>query len=61
MKPFVKGNQNDYNDAETIAEAAQRPNMQFVPIKTIEQQDIQNLHRQRERLKKERTALVNQI
>lgn len=61
VKPFVKGNKNDYNDAEAIAEAAQRPNMRFVPIKAVEQQDIQNFHRQRERLKRERTALVNQI
>jgi len=61
VKPYVKGNKNDYNDAEAIAEAAQRPSMRFVPIKNIEQQDIQNIHRQRERLKKERTALVNQI
>lgn len=61
VKPFVKGNKNDYNDAEAIAEAAQRPNMRFVPIKTVEQQDIQNYHRQRERIKKERTALGNQI
>lgn len=61
VKPYVKGNKNDYNDAEAIAEAAQRPNMRFVPIKSVEQQDIQNFHRQRERLKKERTALVNQI
>lgn len=61
VKPFVKGNKNDYNDAEAIAEASQRPSMRFVPIKTIEQQDIQNIHRQRERLKKERTALVNQV
>ncbi len=56
-----KGNKNDYNDAEGIAEAVQRPNMRFVPIKSIEQQDIQNFHRQRERIKKERTALVNQV
>ncbi|MCF6280628.1 MAG: IS110 family transposase [Candidatus Polarisedimenticolaceae bacterium] len=61
VKPYVKGNKNDYNDAEGIAEAAQRPNMRFVPIKSVEQQDIQNFHRQRERIKKERTALVNQI
>jgi transposase len=61
VKPYVKGNKNDYNDAEAIAEAAQRPNMRFVPIKTVEQQDIANFHRQRERVKKERTALVNQI
>ncbi len=60
VKPYVKGNKNDYNDAEAIAEAAQRPNMRFVPLKSVEQQDIQNFHRQRERLKKERTALVNQ-
>lgn len=61
VKPYVKGNKNDYNDAEAIAEAAQRPNMRFVPIKTVEQQDIQNLHCQRERIKKDRTALVNQV
>ena len=61
VKPFVKGNKNDYNDAEAIAEAAQRANMRFVPVKSVEQQDLQNFHRQRERIKKERTALVNQI
>lgn len=61
VKPYVKGNKNDYNDAEAIAEAAQRPNMRFVPIKSVEQQDVQNFHRQRERIKKERNALVNQI
>ena len=61
VKPFVKGNKNDYNDAEAIAEAAQRPNMRFVPIKRIEQQDLQNFHCQRERIKKARTALANQI
>jgi len=60
VKPFVKGNKNDYNDAEAIAEAAQRPNMRFVPIKPVERQDIQNVHCQRERLKKERGAIVNQ-
>ncbi len=52
VKPYVKGNKNDYNDAEAIAEAVQRPNMRFVPIKSIEQQDVQNFHRQRERIKK---------
>lgn len=61
VKPYVKGNKNDYNDAEAIAEAAQRPSMRFVPIKSVEQQDVQNFHRQRERIKKERTALVNQV
>lgn len=61
VKPFVRGNKNDYNDAQAIAEAAQRPAMRFVPVKTVEQQDVQNVHRQRERLKKQRTALVNQL
>lgn len=61
VKPFVKGNKNDYNDAEAIAEAAQRPRMRFVPIKTLDQQDVQNRHCQRERMKRDRTALVNQI
>lgn len=61
VKPYVKGNKNDYNDAEAIAEAAQRPRMRYVPIKSTEQQDIQNFHRQRERIKHDRTALVNQI
>ncbi len=61
VKPFVKGNKNDYNDAEAITEAAQRPSMRFVPIKSIVQQDIQSLHRLRERVIKARTALVNQI
>ena len=61
VKPYVKGNKNDYNDAEAIAEAAQRPRMRLVPIKSIEQPDIQNLHRQRERIKKARTALANQV
>ena len=61
VKPYVKGNKNDYNDAEAIAEASQRSNMRFVPIKSIAQQDIQNFHRQRELIKKSRTALVNQV
>jgi transposase len=61
VKPYVKGNKNDYNDAEAITEAVQRPAMRFVPLKSIEQQDIQNFHRQRERIKKERTALANQV
>ena len=60
IKPYVKTNKNDYNDAEAICEAVSRPHMHFVPIKTIEQQDIQALHRVRERLVRGRTALVNQ-
>lgn len=61
VKAYVRGNKNDYNDAAAIAEAAQRPTMRFVPIKSVGQQDVQNLHRQRERLKREQTALSNQV
>ena len=45
----------------TVLKASQRPNMRFVPVKAVEQQDIQNFHRQREHIQKERTALVNQV
>jgi transposase len=61
VKPFVKSNKNDMRDAEAIAEALTRPTMRFVPIKAIEQQDIQSLHRMRERLIGERTALINEV
>jgi transposase len=61
VKPYVKSNKNDSHDAEAICEAVQRPSMRFVGIKNIGQQDIQAIHRIRERLVKERTALVNQI
>jgi len=61
VKPYVKGNKNDYNDAEGICEAAGRANMRFVTVKTIEQQDIQGLHRIRQSVVKQRTALANQI
>lgn len=61
VKPYVKGNKNDANDAEGICEAVGRPNMRFVPVKTIEQQDIQALHRIRSELVHQRTAKVNQI
>jgi len=61
VKPYVKGNKNDANDAEAICEAAARPNMRFVAIKTIEQQDIQAVHRIRSGLVQQRTAKVNQI
>jgi transposase len=47
VKPFLKSNKNDYLDAEAIAEAVQRPNMRFVPIKTDDQLDLQALHRDR--------------
>ena len=59
--PYRRGNKNDYNDAQAIAEAAQRPDMQFVAIKSIEQQDVQILHRIRQRLVKQCTALTNQV
>ncbi len=61
VKPYVKGNKNDRRDAEAICEAVARPHMRFVPLKTVESQDIQALHRLRSRLIKERTALGNQI
>ena len=61
VKPFVKGNKNDSNDAQAIVEAAIRPDMRFVPIKTLAQQDIQSIHRSRDLLIKHRTAYANQI
>jgi len=61
VKPYVKSQKNDSRDAEAIAEAVTRPTMRFVPIKDVDQQDIQALHRVRERLIGERTALVNEV
>lgn len=61
VKPFVKGNKNDHNDAVAICEASLRPGIHFVPVKTIEQQDLQALHRIRQRKVRDRTSLVNQI
>jgi len=61
VKPYVQGNKNDYNDARAIAEAATRPAMRTVSIKSVEQQDIQALHRLRAQRIKERTALCNQL
>jgi len=58
VKPYVKTNKNDAADAEAICEAVRRPNMRFVSMKSIEQQDIQALHRYRQRLVQDRTALV---
>ncbi len=60
-KPFVKGQKNDYNDAEAIAEAALRPNLNLVVEKTQDQLDLQALHRVRSRLVSRRTATINQI
>jgi transposase len=61
VKPYVKSNKNDANDAEAIAEAASRATMRFVQVKTVNQQDMNSLHRIRSRLVANRTALVNQI
>lgn len=61
VKPYVKSNKNDANDAEAICEAVSRPNMRFVPIKSAEQQDIQAVHRIRSGLIRQRTAKANQI
>ena len=61
VKPFVKGQKNDYNDAEAIAEAALRPNLRTVREKTQDQLDLQACHRVRSRLLSRRTATINQI
>jgi transposase len=61
VKPFVKSNKNDFVDAETIAEAVERKNMRFVPIKTDDQLDLQAIHRVRDRLISRRTAVINQL
>lgn len=61
VKPYVKSNKNDAADAEAICEAMGRPGMRFVPVKTVEQQDIQALHRVRANLVEQRSAKANQI
>lgn len=61
VKPFVKSGKNDANDAEAIAEAASRPSMRYVASKSMQQQDIQSVHRVRNRLITNRTAIANQI
>ena len=61
VKPFVKGQKNDYNDAEAITEAAFRPNLRFVQEKSQDQLDLQACHRVRSRLVSRRTATINQI
>lgn len=61
VKPFNKGQKNDYNDAETIAEATLRPNLRTVPEKDQDQLDLQALHRVRARLVSRRTATINPI
>ncbi len=61
VKPFVKGNKNDSNDAFAITEAARRPQMQFVRPRSVEQVDLLWTHRRRERLSNQRTQLTNQV
>src|SRR5947209_15801038 len=61
VKPYGKANKNDSRDAAASAEAVTRPTRRFVPIKDVDQQDIQALHRVRERLMGERTALVHAV
>lgn len=61
VKPYVKSNKNDANDAEAICEAVARPTMRFVAVKTVAQQDLQAVHRIRSELVQQRTAKVNQI
>jgi transposase len=61
VRPFARGQKNDFNDAEAIAEAVQRPTMKFVAVKSTEQLDLQALHRVREKLVSQRTAVINQI
>ena len=61
VQPYVKAQKNDERDAEAIAEAATRPTMRFVELKSETQLDMQSLHRARSRLVGERTALINQL
>jgi transposase len=61
VKPYVKTNKTDANDAEAICEAMSRPSMRFVAVKTIEQQDLQAVHRVRSSLIRDRTAKANQL
>ena len=61
VKPFVRRQKNDGNDAEAICTAARQPHIPFVPKKTVEQQDIQALHRARQRMVNHHTAVVSQI
>ena len=61
VRPYSKGQKNDFRDAEAIAEAVQRPTMKFVATKTADQLDLQAMHRVRERLVGQRTGIINQI
>ena len=61
VRPYSKGQKNDFRDAEAFAEAVQRPTMKFVATKTVDQLDLQAMHRVRERLVSQRTGIINQI
>lgn len=61
VRPYVKAQKNDDRDAKAIAKAATRPTMRFVELKSEAQLDMQGLHRARDRLVSERTALINQL
>ena len=61
VRPYSKGQKNDFRDAEAIAEAVQRPTMKFVATKTADQLDLQTLHQVRARLVSQRTGVINQI
>src|SRR5262249_28729043 len=61
VRPYSRGQKNDFRDAEAIAEAVQRPTMRFVATKTTDQLDLQALHRVCERLVGQRTGIINQI
>jgi transposase len=61
VRPYSKGQKNDFRDAEAIAEAVQRTTMKFVATKTVDQLDLQAMHRVRERLVSQLTGIVNQI
>jgi transposase len=61
VKPFVKSQKNDRNDAEAIVEAASRPTMRYVAVNSVEQQDIQSMHHIRSLLMRDRIAQINQI
>jgi transposase len=61
VRPYRKAGKNDFNDAEAICEAVARPNMRFVPVKSIEQQALLTLHRVRQGFVEERTALINRL
>jgi hypothetical protein len=60
VRPYVKAQKNDDRDAEAIAEAATRPTMRFVTLKSEEQLDMQTLHRARDQAERERTSSMNQ-